>query len=316
MSRAAPPAPRRNLPVETRSRILPVTLPSAPRQLSQARLRAYRAATFHLSRSLRVRTPRQALSFVNERGFVFFWAIAGIDLPSLWAAVAGDRQVPREHDDPGHVTWGWKDAALSQRRWFYAKLLRGKSTLVSLEALPYFYALSERLGDLDDYELAYDAGRLSREARAVADALHLNGAQHTVALRQLTHLASEASKPRFEKALHDLQRGLWVVPVGVAEAGAWRYAFIYEIFDRWFPSIARQARDIPRDVARRHLTMLYLDSVGAADVKQVRSVFGWSRPEVEQALQGVEHAGHALRLSDGRWATARLWAHRPRRRGA
>ncbi len=67
---------------------------------------------------------------------------------------------------------------------------------------------------------------------------------------------------------------------------------------------------------RRHLTKLYLDSVGAADVKQVRSVFGWSRHELEQALQGVEHAGHALRLGDGRWATARLWPHRPRRRGA
>jgi hypothetical protein len=290
-----------------------VTPPSAPHRISQERLRAYRATTFRLSRIRRVRTPRQALSFVNERGFVFFWTIEGIDLPSLWTAVAGDRRVPREHDDPGHVTWGWKDSALSQRRWFYAKLLRAKSTMVSLEALPYFYALSERLGDLDDYELAYDAGRLSREARAVADALRLSGAQHTVALRQLTHLASEASKPRFEKALHDLQRGLWVVPVGVAEAGAWRYAFIYELFDRWFPSIARQARHIPRDVARVHLTQLYLDSVGAADVKQVRSVFGWGRPDVEQALEAVVEAGDAFRLADGRWATARLLVNRPGR---
>jgi uncharacterized protein YcaQ len=293
-----------------------VTPPSSPHRISQARLRAYRAAAFRLSRGRRVRTPRQALSFVNERGFAFFWTIDGIDLPSLWTAVAGDRRVPREHDDPGHVTWGWKDSALSQRRWFYAKLLRGKSTMVSLKTLPYFYALSERLGDLDDYDLAYDAGRLSREARAVADALRLNGAQHTVALRQLTHLASEASKPRFDKALHDLQRGLWVVPVGVAEAGAWRYAFIYELFDRWFPSIARQARDIPRDVARRHLTRLYLDSVGAADVRQVRSLFGWGQPEVEQALEAVVGAGNAFRLADGRWATARLWARRPRQRGA
>jgi len=282
---------------------------------SQSSLRAYRAHTFRLTRSLRVRTPRQALSFVNERGFVFFWAIEGIDLPSLWMAVAGDRRVPREHDDPGHVTWGWKDSALSQRRWFYAKLLRGKSTMVSLEALPYFYALSDRAGDLDDYELAYDAGRLSREARSIADALRLHGAQHTVALRQLTHLSSEASKARFDKALHDLQRGLWVVPVGVAEAGAWRYAFIYELFDRWFPSIAHQAHSIPRSVARQHLAKLYLDSVGTADARQIRSLFGWSRSEAEQALQDVVEAGGAIRLDDGRWATARLWAPRPRRRG-
>ena len=290
-------------------------LPS-PHRISQARLRAYRAGTFHLSRSLRVRTPRQALSFVNERGFVFFWAIESIDLPSLWTAVAGDRPVPREHDDPAHVTWGWKDAALSQRRWFYAKLVRGKSTMVSLKTLPHFYALSDRLGDLDDFELAYDAGHLSRQARAVAEALRLNGAQHTVALRQLTHLASAASKPRFDKALHDLQRGLWVVPVGVAEAGAWHYAFIYELFDRWFPTIASQASEIPREAARRHLGRLYLDSVGASDPRQVRSIFGWSRPETEQALEALEAAGAAFLLDDGRWATARLLRDRPPRRRA
>jgi uncharacterized protein YcaQ len=272
-------------------------------------LRAYRTRTFRTSRGLRLRTPRQALSFVNERGFVFFWTIEGIDLPSLWTAVAGDRRVPREHDDPAHVTWDWKDSALSQHRWFYAKLLRGKSTMVSLDALPYFYALSERLGDLDDYELAYDAGRLSREAKAVADALRVHGAQHTVDLRKLTHLSSEASKGRFDKALHDLQRGLWVVPIGVAEAGAWRYAFIYELFDRWFPSIARQARHIPRDAARRHLAQLYLDSVGVADARTVRSVFLWSRTEVEQALDAVAEAGDAVRLADGRWATIRLLAN-------
>jgi hypothetical protein len=279
-----------------------------------ARLRAYRARTFRLTRDLRVRTPRQALSFVNERGFVFFWPIEGIDLPSLWTAVAGDRRVPREHDDPGHITWGWKDSALSQRSWFYAKLLRGKSTMVSLPTLPYFYALSERVGDLDDFELAYDTGRLSREAKAVAEALLANGAQHTVALRQLTHLSSEASKPRFDKALHDLQRGLWVVPVGVAEAGAWRYAFIYELFDRWFPEIAGKAKEVPRPEARRRVAELYLDSVGAAEVAQVRSLFGWSRPEAEAALLAAKDAGRALRLDDARWATSRLLATRARRR--
>jgi uncharacterized protein YcaQ len=149
---------------------------------------------------------------------------------------------------------------------------------------------------------------------AVADALRLHGAQHTVALRQLTHLASEASKARFDKALNDLQRGLWVVPIGVAEAGAWRYAFIYELFDRWFPAVAHSARDIPRHMARRHLTKLYLDSVGTADAKQVRSLFGWSRTEVERALHAVEEAGDAVPLVDGRWATACLLAPLRRRR--
>jgi len=291
---------------------------SQPRhpKVTSARLRAYRARTFRLSPGLRLRTPRQALSFVEERGFVFFWAIEGVDLPSLWTAVAGNRRVASEHDDPGHVTWGWKDSLLSQRRWFYAKLLRGRSMMVSLKTLPYFYALSDRVGDLDDYELAYEAGRLSREARTIADALRVHGAQHTVALRKFAHLSSRASKPRFDKGLHDLQRGLWVVPVGVAEAGAWRYAFIYELLDRWLPDVARQARRIRPDTARQHLAGLYLDSVGAAEAAAVRRLFQWDRAEVDAALEALASLGAAVRLEDGRWVSSRVLSGTSRRRGA
>jgi uncharacterized protein YcaQ len=280
--------------------------------LSQARLRAYRARTFRLSPRLRVRTPAQAVDFVDERGFVFFWAIEGVDLPSLWTAVAGDRPVASEHDDPGHVTWGWKDSLLSQRRWFYAKLLRGKSMMVSLKTVPHFYALSERLGDLDDYEVAYEAGWLTREARAVAHVLHEHGAQHTVALRRLAYLSSEASKGRFDKALSDLQRGLWVLPVGVVEAGAWRYAFVYELVDRWFPVIARQARRIPRGSAQRHLAEQYLAAVGVAHASALRGLFRWPQQEVDAALSALETSGSVIRLDDGSWATARL-LDQPRR---
>jgi hypothetical protein len=280
------------------------------------RLREYRARTFRLSPGLQLKTPRQALAFVEERGFVFFWAIQGVDLPSLWTAVAGNRRVASEHDDPGHVTWGWKDSLLGQRRWFYAKLLRGKSMMVSLKTLPYFYALSDRLGDLEDFQLAYEAGRLSREARAIADALRLNGAQHTVALRKLAHMSSQASKRRFDKGLHDLQRGLWVVPVGVAEAGAWRYAFIYELVDRWLPDVARQARRIRPDAARQHLAGLYLDSVGAAEEAAVRRLFQWDRAEVDAALEALASVGAAVRLEDGRWVSSRVLSGTSRRRGA
>src|SRR5437870_3311706 len=114
--------------------------------LLPARLAAYRAATFRLSAAERVTTIEEAVTYVNQRGFIYFWPIKGVVLPSLWVAVAGDRPVAAEHGDPGHVTWGWKDALLGQRRWYYAKLLRRKATLVSLEVLPYFYALSENFG--------------------------------------------------------------------------------------------------------------------------------------------------------------------------
>ncbi len=80
--------------------------------LSVKTLRNFRRDTFRLKSGRRVKTLEEAVEFVNQRGFVFFWPIKDITLPSLWAAVAGDRPVAEAHDDPGHVTWGWKDAQL------------------------------------------------------------------------------------------------------------------------------------------------------------------------------------------------------------
>src|SRR3989304_6297817 len=67
--------------------------------LSAERLKAFRVATYHLKPGLRIRSKDQAVKFIQERGFSFFWPIQGIELPSLWAAAAGNRPVPSEHHD-------------------------------------------------------------------------------------------------------------------------------------------------------------------------------------------------------------------------
>src|SRR5512141_2302760 len=140
-------------------------------ELSSHILTAYRAQTFRISPAPRVHNPDEALAWVNERGFAFFWPIKGIELPSLWVTVAGDRPVADAHDDPGHITWGWKDSALGKRRWYYSKLLRKKATLVSMETAPYFYALTENYGSPEeDYLLMYQEGRLTLAAKQVFEA--------------------------------------------------------------------------------------------------------------------------------------------------
>lgn len=275
-------------------------------RLKKTALEAYRRKTFGLPPHPPLRSARDAVSFVNRRGFVYFWPIQGIDLPSLWSAVAGARPVASAHDDPGHVTWSWKDALLSERRWYYGKLLRGKATMVGLDDLPYLYALSERVDELDDFLLAYDEGRLSWEAKLVGEALLQNGAQHTIRLRQLSHLEGDSSKTRFERALTELQRGLWILPIGVADAGSWHYAFIYELFDRWFPNTVDMARPIAREQARACLAARYLDSVGAAEPGQLVKLFQWKKDGVSAALDSLEQEGRAIRLDDGRWATTKI----------
>lgn len=171
---------------------------------------------------LRVTTKEQAIGFVDDVGFCFLFPIQSVELPSLWDAVAG-RVLKTTNKHSGYEierTWGWKDESLDKRWWFYGKLLRHKATLVSLDFLPNFYALSENYGDYEhDYLEEYQTGAMSSEAKQIYEALLKNGALDAVRLRRESRLSSEENKPRFEKALTDLQTGLKVMPVGVAPAG-------------------------------------------------------------------------------------------------
>lgn len=264
--------------------------------LPAARIDKYRAQTFRLPASLRLRDKEQAISYVEERGFIYFWPIKDILLPSLWTAVAGDRPVADAHDDPGHVTWGWKDSLLGKRRWYYAKVLRQRSTIISLEAAPYFYALSENYGSPEeDYQIQYEQGRMTQEARAVYEALLSQSPLDTVALRRAAHLTSQESEARFNRALSTLQADFKILPVGVTEAGAWHYAFAYDLVHRHFPELLEQARFIQERQARRQLARLYFRSVGAARLPDLTRLFGWTRQIAERAVDELAASGELAR---------------------
>lgn len=275
--------------------------------LSPDRLAAYRAETYRLHPDLKVTTRDQAVDFVDRRGFVHFWPVKGVTLPSLWAAVAGDRPVPDEHDDPGHITWGWKDEMLGARRWYYAKVLRRKATFIALDVVPLFYALSENYGEPEqDYLLQYQEGRLTFEAKAVYETLLSEGPLDSISLRKLARLSSKESESRFNRALELLQGDFKILPTGVAQAGAWKYAFIYDLVHRFYPELPEQARPIRQAAARRRLVELYLQAVGAVPEKAVTSLFGWTKGESAAAIaaltgDGILLPGVKLEGQPGEW---------------
>jgi hypothetical protein len=254
-------------------------------------LKAHRARTFHLSPAKRFSSPAQALNFVNQRGFIYFWPIKGIDLPSLWITVAGDRPVADAHDDPGHITWGWKDDALDKRKWYYAKILRGKATMISLDVAPYFYALSENYGSPEeDYLLAYEEGRLTQAAKQIYETLLYGGSLNTLDLRRAAKLAN-AKESEFNKALEQLQADFKILPIGVSDAGAWHYSHIYEVTARHYPDLPEKARMIGESEARVKLLELYFESVGAAQARDALKLFGWGADLTVRALMRLVENG-------------------------
>ncbi len=259
-------------------------------------IQEYRSKSFFLQPGQRVTQIDEAINFVKKRGFIFFWPITGITMPSLWTAVAGDRPVADAHDDPGHVTWGWKDSLLGQKRWYYAKVLRKKATIIDLDIVPNFYALSDNYGSPeDDYLTLYEQGRLTQEARIIYETILEEGPIDTVALRRATRLTSRESDHRFNRSLTELQTDFKILPIGVAQAGGWNYAFIYEIVARHYPELPNQAHSLKESHARQKLLELYFSSVGAAQIADIVKLFGWEPEQAESSVNKLVETGKLIR---------------------
>jgi hypothetical protein len=164
--------------------------------------------------------------------------------------------------------------------------------MISWEAAPYFYALSENYGSPEeDYLTLYEQGRLTLEAKSVYEALLDKGPLDTLALRKASHLTSQESDTRFNKALRDLQADFKIAPIGIEQVGAWNYAFKYEIVARQYPDLPELAHEISERQARTKLAEIYFRSVGAASRGDLSKLFGWFPTPIEHTLNALEKDG-------------------------
>ena len=249
---------------------------------------------YHRTPELRVRTEEEALQFVNEVGFCFLFGAKGVEMPTLWAAICGaQRPMPRNHSDPDlGRTWRWKDSLPTRKAIYYGKLVRGKPTLVSLDLLPHFYALSPNYGDVEDYLLQYQEGKLSVEAKNVCEVLLGEGAMATGRLRQLAGLRGGGENARrFDRAIAELQRELKIVRVGISDANRWGYSYVYDLFIRRFPEVPEVARQISTDEAMSTLLLRHLYSVVVQPEKKVHRLFGWDHWEWGRLLMRLVEKG-------------------------
>jgi hypothetical protein len=259
-------------------------------------VKQWRDIRYRRTPDLKVRAPEQALDFVNDVGFCLLFPARGVEMPSLWEAICGEiRPLPRPHDDRElGYTWRWKDELPSRGMVYYGKLLRKKPTLISLEMLPYFYALSENYGDLDDYMVEYEEGKLSEEARRVYEALLEHRALPTSQLRRRAGLAGKSNAARFDRALLELQLGLKIVKTGISDASAWKYCYVYDVLLRRWPDLPRRAQVISTHEARSTLLLTYVHNVGVTTVNSVARLFGWEVPTVIGLCRELGDSGQLL----------------------
>jgi len=269
---------------------------SASLVLAPEQVGNWRDVRYRRRRSLRLRSSQQALQFVNDVGFCFLFPARALELPTLWEAICGEsRPLPAQHDDVelGYA-WHWKDELPSRGLVYYGKLLNKKPTLISLDLLPHFYALSENYGDIEDYLLEYQDGKLSEEARRVYEALLQHGAQPTSHLRRKAGLDGKGNAPRFDRAIRELQLGFKIVKTGISDANAWGYCYVYDVMLRRWPDLARHAGAISSQEAMRVLLLAYLHNVGATTLPDVAHLMGWDLPRLVNLCERWASQGDLL----------------------
>lgn len=269
---------------------------AAGEPLSAATLLRLRDERFRRRPTLRVRGARAALAFVNAVGCCSTYYRFPEGLACLWEAVEGrpDPRWPRRsHHDAGvGLTWELKEALPARRQVYYGRLLRGRPVLVALDLFPAFYALGRGRQRARDYRAEYEAGRLSLTARRIMDALTRKHPQYTREIRASCFMLEPARTREFERAMAELQQGLWVVKT--EERYEPSFSYRWDLLEAWLPEAVAEGRRLRRPAALEHLLARYAGAAVFTRPGLLARLFTLPPTEVAAGVDRLVRAGTLL----------------------
>jgi hypothetical protein len=256
----------------------------------------------------RVQGERDALAFVRDVGFCSTFYRFPEGVACLWEAVAGkaNPRWPRHsHHDAGiGLTWDLKDTLPARKRVYYGKLLKGRPLLVSLELFPMFYALVRGRQRARDYRVEYEAGRLSHTGRRIMDAMLDEHPQYTRELRANVFMLEPSKTREFERAMAELQQGLWLVKS--EERYEPTFSYRWDLLEAWLPDKVAEGRRLSRAAAVSGLIERYTRGAVFTTERQLARLFGLGTDEVARAVETLAstravRADCAIEGWPGRW---------------
>jgi hypothetical protein len=260
--------------------------------LTAAALHRLRDRRFRRGPARRVQGERAALAFVHDVGFCSTFYRFPEGVACLWEAVAGkaNPRWPRHsHHDAGiGLTWDLKDTLPARKRVYYGKLLKGRPLLVSLDLFPMFYALVRGRQRARDYRVEYEAGRLSHTARRIMDAMLEEHPQYTRELRGNVFMLEPGKTREFERAMAELQQGLWLVKR--EERYEPSFSYRWDLLEAWLPDEVAEGRRLSRGAAVAGLIERYTRGAVFTTERQLQHLFGLSADEIARAVATLARA--------------------------
>ncbi len=260
---------------------MPVLLPEE--------IEIYRDRMWRRTPDLRVEHSADAERMIEGLGFCGGLVDCRRPGPSLYVAVCGrrDAHMPRnvQKDPESSLTWIMKDEILRRGRFYYAKLLKGRSTFVAPRLIPHFNALF-------GVEKKQERIKLSPAARAVLKALRKERELATVDVRKA---AGIKERPLLTRALDELQRVMKVIPSEVVYA-PW-FTYIWTLAEERFAQ--QMSVKVGREVALREIARAYLRGGGMTALGELARVTGLSRSDAGRGNHALVAEKYAERKAVG-----------------
>ncbi|MDZ7370187.1 MAG: hypothetical protein ONB12_03345 [candidate division KSB1 bacterium] len=250
-----------------------------------------RDVTFHRTTELQIRSVAQAEAFINKVGFCFAFQAAQPELPCLWHAAAGERNpaypLHVQHDPYIGLVWEAKDRLAATKSVYYGKVLKRRPSFISLEYFPFFYRLelNRRCGD---YYAEYSAGKISREAKMILDALHERSPQVTGELKSAAGMTAPEKRHAFGQAMAELQSRFWVVKIGEFDEP---FTFLWDLVERRFAEEIEQAKQCAPQEACRSILQKFFEISFAAGFSALERLFGFPSALLETSLSELIREG-------------------------
>ncbi|MDR1736101.1 MAG: hypothetical protein LBR85_04425 [Oscillospiraceae bacterium] len=196
-----------------------------------------------------------------------------------WDDDPGDSPVRWHTGDPDTDPWEWRMRVLDERDDIaYAKMFFRKGGYITREWYPYFLAARRGARGFDE---EYADGAYSRECKRVYDVLRQSGALPLEEIKARA-LFTKEDKSRFDRALTDLQTGLFVTISGrrhklsqTGEEYGWASAMYCTAEDFWPSEVFAQAAKISAEDAQSAITArVYALNPNANAKKVVKFIFG------------------------------------------
>ena len=256
-------------------------------------LEASRARSFRHAQRLRLRSSRSAAAFVDAVGVCSTFYRFPEGLACLWEAVAG-RERPRwprhSHHDAGiGLTWELKDTLPATRRCYYGKLVKRRPVLVALDLFPAFYCLVRGRQRARDYATEYRAGRMSATAKRLMDSFFRERPQYTRGLRADTFMLEPGKTREFERAMAELQQGLWIVKT--EERYEPSFSYRWDLVERWLPEQVAEGRGLGRAAALDRIIARYLQGAVYSTPTRMARLFGLEPAETARTVARLAKAG-------------------------